>query len=111
VGSHIATTDTFFVDSIDVGVSKCWICGIDSKHELGWIGSRCDNCKSVYDFTEITMPAVVRMRRELLKLSRREIAEKMKYSIHSIRYYENNRCSSKYYKATELLVRMLYEHK
>ena len=103
---HIATTDTFFIDAPIMNL-KCPICEKECKNELGYIGLRCSNCKSVYDL-DWTMPDIARRRRELMKFNRSQMAEITGYAKSSIKKYEFVRCTQQYFdKTTELIKKHL----
>lgn len=103
---HIATTDTFFIDA-PVVEAKCFICGVRCKHEIGWIEERCSNCGSVYSPFEITMPDVVRKRRELFNLTRRQFGELIGYKPASVKRYEWVECTQRYFDATAELMEQI----
>lgn len=99
---HICTADSFYTDAPSL-LLKCVICGHESVHDIGYVSIRCSVCKSHYDPTDMTMPDVVRMQRERLGLSRKEMAELTGYSKRTIKQYELVRCSKVYYEKTLVL--------
>jgi hypothetical protein len=100
---HIATTDTFFVDA-PKHEGECWICGTRCEQEMGWIGMRCSKCNSVYD-SEMGLQRVVRMRRELMNLSRRQMADKCGIKASTVKKYEWVWPSKHYCELTATLIK------
>ena len=81
----------------------CLICATKSILKIGLLGVLCENCKSYYAPFEMTMPDVVRLRREQMKLTRKQIGQKLKYAASSIKKYELIKCTTPYFIATEVL--------
>jgi len=104
MGSHIATTDTFFIDNLQIK-SQCPICGVDCTQDIGWIGERCHNCKTVYDRSELYWGEIARLRRQLLGLNRKQMAELTGYSKKTIKTYEFGNCSKSYYYKTNEVIK------
>lgn len=102
--SHIATDETFLTDAPEIE-SVCWICRRKVVHRIGWLGEQCTACCTVYDPFETTSGDIVRLRRELLKRTRRQMAELTGYSIATIRTYEHGSSTEQYLKVTEELVK------
>lgn len=100
---RVCTEDDFFVDSIKHS-GYCWICCTNQELELGWIGIRCSRCHSVYSI-EDSMPRIVKMRRELLKLKRSEFAKLTGYAYATIKHYEFVECSMEYFDKTAEIIK------
>ena len=54
------------------------------------------------------MPELVRMRRELLGLTRKQLAALLGYKRATVKQYEWVRCTMPYWKATEALMKTHY---
>ena len=100
--SHICTEDTFFLDA-PTFEGECVICKRTATLELGWVGIRCSVCRKVSD-GESGMPGIVRQRRELMKMTRRQIAEATGYKPSSVKRFEWVQCTRPYAAATERLI-------
>lgn len=101
---HISNDETFLIDSIKLE-SKCVICCKKSTLRLGWVGEKCDKCLSCVDPFEIMACKIVKMRRELMKLSRIEMAKLTGYSRHTIKKYEFTYPSRRYFILTKILIK------
>lgn len=104
---HIATTDTFFVDAIQFEASKCLICQQVATSEAGWIGIRCHLCRQVWD-SDMWCGLIARRRREVMNLTRRQIAEKAGLKPSTIKRYEFVEISKAYYDFTAKLIQSHY---
>lgn len=104
---HVCTTDSFFVypdDSFFVYPelnchSKCVYCGYEVMAESSYIGLRCTLCGNITYFEEWA-GYIAKKRREKLNLTRKQIAQKMGLSKHTIKKYEYIKCSQKYSEFT-----------
>lgn len=96
------TEDTFFVDT-PTFEGVCVICKRTATIEVGWVGIRCSVCRKVFD-SENGLPGIVLQRRELMKMTRRQIAEATGYKPSSVKRFELVRCTRPYAAATERLI-------
>lgn len=101
---HICTDNDFFVDAPKITV-ECKICGVVCESEIGYIGMRCSQCGSIYDPFEITVPDIVKKRRELLGFSRKVMAKKSGYSHKTIKKYELVKCTEAYFNKTREFIK------
>jgi hypothetical protein len=99
---HVATEDTFFRDS-EKFEAQCFICRRVATLEWGWVGIRCSCCKKTFD-DEGGMSRIVKQRRQLLGLTRRQMGEKTGYKASTIKKYEWVWCTKNYAEATEKLI-------
>lgn len=106
---HISTTETFFLDAIPLAEDRCMICRQEAEQEAGWIGIRCKKCGEVWD-EETWGGDIAKRRRELMGLTRREMAEKTGLSPHTIKKYEWTRCSKKYYDLTTKMIEIHFSN-
>ena len=104
---HICTDETFLVDCLKYK-STCLICNHESILRIGWVGEKCDLCGSVIDPSEITIPDIVKLRRNKMGLNRPDMAKLIGYSKHTIKKYEFTSCSMKYYNLTTKLITEYY---
>ena len=101
--THICKTESLFAGAIELeGI--CAICGQKGILKHGFVGIYCPNCKNDFDF-DGGWSRVVRQRREILELSRKEMAKLTGFAQSTIKQYEFGNCSKKYYKLTEELVK------
>lgn len=100
---HICTEESFLINAPEI-IIKCCICNKKCKSRIGWLGEKCSNCDSVYNPFDITIPDIVRKRRELLGLTRKQMGELTGYSKYTIKQYEFVRCSKAYYNLTIKLI-------
>lgn len=82
---------------------QCVICKRMATLEIGWVGIRCSVCQKIFD-SENGLPGIVRQRREIMKMTRRQIAEATGYKPSSVKRFELVRCTKSYAEATERLV-------
>jgi len=99
----LATKETFYVDAIKIKL-KCWFCGKEAMHRIGWVAMECSNCKMEYSLDDDAGDLVKRMRNEL-NLTRPQMAELTGYSKHTIKKYEFGYCTEPYYKKVRKLFR------
>jgi len=90
------TKETFYVDAIRMKL-KCWCCGKEAIHRIGWVAMECSNCKMEYSLDDYAGDLVKRMRNEL-GLTRPQMAGLTGYSKHTIKKYEFGYCTMAYYK-------------
>lgn len=98
---HVCTSETFFHDAVRI-TSVCLFCGKRGNHLLGWVSLRCEHCGNEWSL-DWAMPDCVREIRAKLKLTRKQMGEKLGYSPKTIKKYEWSWCSKPYFqKVTEL---------
>lgn len=83
----------------------CSICLTEQELTLGYVGIYCTNCNQSPDLAE-PLSRVVRMQREYINMSRREISNATGYALSTISNYENSICSKKYAEEVSRLVRL-----
>lgn len=106
MGSHICTTDSLMAGA-PIMEMWCPICTNTAPNELGYIGMRCSVCGAVSNM-EDTWPDIVRMRRQKLALSRKQIGVLLGYTRATVKHYEFVRCTKPYIAATERLMKEKY---
>ena len=100
---HISTPSSFDIEDIDPLEGKCLICCQKTLIQPQWTGYRCLSCGSTWDMPWIGH--ISRKRRELLKLTRAEMANLTGYSKNTIKTYEWSSCSMKYFvKTKEIMI-------
>lgn len=102
---HIHTSKTNLAGAVKLPKGICFICTYKTTQYAGYTAVVCDKCGAGFDPFEATLPDVVRLQRETLKMSRKQVAEALGYSVKSVRYYENRRCSTPYYNKIKKLIR------
>jgi len=91
--------------AIELPESECLVCCKITRQRAGYIGVQCLVCRSVIDFEENFRGRIVRMRREMLKLNRKEMGELTGYSPKTIKQYEWVWCTKNYYdKTREIMI-------
>jgi len=90
------------IDAIE-GKGYCPVCcKRDQPIKVGWVEAKCDGC-GFYSY--INPPNLtVKNRRSLLKLSKKEMAERMNLKVSTITKYEKDWPSERYWEATKKLV-------
>lgn len=90
---------------------KCSICQTEAQHNLSYTAMRCATCGCSYDPFELTIPDIVKMQREKLKLTRKQTGAILGYSPKSIKRYEFVRCTRPYRaKMQELFNQRIKNH-
>ena len=99
---HIVTTQTLFIDAPQIR-GACAACLKTGKMDAGPAGVRCGACGFVNGGDSLHL--LVRKRREILGMTRREIAGVLGLKPSTVATYENNWPSERYWLETERLVR------
>ena len=102
---HIYTNQTVLASAIKLPKGTCLICTYKTVQFVGYTDAICDKCGGSFDPFEDTIPDIIRKQRELLKMSRKQVADVLGFSVKSVRYYENHRCSRPYYEKIKQLIR------
>ena len=76
-------------------------CKREAPIRVGYVGCKCDGCG--YYFSD-ALHFTVMNRRLLLKLSKKELAEKLNIKLSTVSHYEKNWPSKRYWEATKELV-------
>ena len=100
--SHLCTREAFMIDALEAE-GTCPICMQKGKHLIGWVEIKCCVCNKYFCLDE-GLNIIVRERRKLLGLSRKEMCEKYGCTRKTLRNYENWWPSKKYYEATGKMV-------
>jgi ribosome-binding protein aMBF1 (putative translation factor) len=79
----------------------CPVCCKDTGQASNWLGSRCNECGYI---SNGDLARVVRNRRELLGISRKEIASEMGIKRETVYKYEKVWPSKKYLDQTKMLI-------
>jgi hypothetical protein len=99
---HVCASESLLAGSIDF-VGYCPICCTEEYvQRTGYVGGYCMGCDSHYSFED--MAGVVRQRRKILGLERRDMAALFAVSPQTISNYENVWPSKKYWQFTKELV-------
>lgn len=101
MSDHICTTESFSTGETMNG--ECLVCLYKGKLNVTYVGVLCPKCKYCTD--NEFMGTIAKKRRELLKLTKRQIAQKLGYTTNQIKYFETERCFIEYYEKTEELVK------
>ena len=88
--------------------SECPICCQITGSALGYTGSMCKECKSVYS-SEDWMGSIAMKRRHLLGLTRNEMSNLTGYSRGTIKNYEWTSCSKNYFDKTTLIMKTFFK--
>lgn len=91
---HLCTAESFMTDAI-VFHSKCSICHTHTVLRSGWTDTHCPVCDSYWNH-EAWAGYIARIQRNLLGLTRKEIALEYGVGTKTIRNYETSRISKKY---------------
>lgn len=106
---HICTEESFLINASKIK-SKCFICLHISYLRIGWVGEKCDICDSCIDPFDICISDIVKLRREKMGLSRKEMSKLTGYSKSTIKRYEYVHCSENYYKLTGRLIKKHFKN-
>lgn len=98
--SHICTTESLYAGGIALAPMECPICCKVTKQIGGYVGIYCTSCKRDWS-SEMWRGDVVRMRRNLLGLSRREMGARLEIPYSRIKGYEIRKCPDEYYEMTK----------
>lgn len=99
--SHICTNESLVAGGFEVKL-KCSICLVTSIMKTGYVGSLCSNCGHLNG--DDWAGNIAKLRRERLKMTRREWGNLLKLSPNTIKKYEFVRCPKDYLKKTEKIV-------
>ena len=102
---HICTNDSMMAGAIELPESECPVCCKITKQRAHYIGVQCLECRRVWDYESNFRGRIVRMRRELLKLNRREMGKLTGYSSKTIKQYEWVWCTKNYYEKTRKIMK------
>src|SRR3990172_12064270 len=97
--THILTNETLLHDAPVIN-RECSICTIISDLRIGWTGEHCDVCGTTFNMEEGFWGDIVKRRREILSLSRKQMGELTGYKGSSVKRYEWVRCSKPYFEKT-----------
>jgi len=98
---HLCTRESFFVDAIDMkGI--CFICGKSTVLKVGWTEIQCPECEQYFTLGDLA--GIVKERRKFLGLSRKEMAERIDLKPSTVKKYENDYPSEKYWNKTSALI-------
>jgi DNA-binding XRE family transcriptional regulator len=86
--------------------TTCPICCKETEGALGWYGYECKECGYMYDGE---LNRVVRNRREILGLTRRQMADKVGLKRATVYKYEKIWPSKKYLDQTMLMIIQSYK--
>ena len=100
--STICSGDAFMVDAIDITGDCALCCCKNVPLKLGWVEVECSVCGA--RFASDALFATVRLRRKHLGLSVKEMAEKIGLAVTTIRHYEKNWPSKRYWEKTKQMV-------
>ena len=105
---HICTTDSLRA-GIDSESMTCFMCGHKTAH-LDWVGIMCDTCgaDTSWDFDTA---GLIRSVRKRTRLSRKEIASLAGLKRETIKSYEWNGPSQKYYEWFKKFIKGYYDEK
>ena len=98
---HLCTRKSFFVDAIDMK-GLCPICGGSSLLKIGWTEIKCTECSGYFSLDD--MAGIVKRRRKFLGLSINEMAAIMEIKPSTVKKYENDYPSEKYWNKTFVLI-------
>jgi len=94
---HFCTRESFFVDAIDMkGI--CSICGKSTVLKIGWTEIKCPKCERYFNLDDLA--GIVKERRKLLGMSRNEMAAIMEIKPSTVKKYESDYPSEKYWNKT-----------
>lgn len=105
MGNHIYTSKTNLAGAIKLPKSICFICTYQTVQYAGYTAVVCDKCGCSYDPFDLSMPDVVKIRRETMKLSRKELSKLSGLATGTIKFYENRKCSTPFFNLTKKLIR------
>lgn len=100
---HICTNESYLAGGIDVGESECQICCRTGKQTATFVGCYCHVCKKINSAEWAGQ--IARERRLILGLTKKQIAEKLGISKHTVHGYEWKKCPIEYLdRLKELLI-------
>jgi uncharacterized Zn finger protein (UPF0148 family) len=88
---HICTNESLVSGGFDLEKSECPICCKTSTQKAGYVGVYCPECKRIFTGEEWAGD-IARQRREILRLTKKEIGERIGKSKHTIHGYEWKKC-------------------
>ncbi len=98
------TTDNCF----DTGNKIEYMCPIclkkDKNTMVTWVGIKCSNCNYMLSLDE-WRGEIARVQRNYLKLTRKQLGEKLGYSKNTIRQYEWVKCPDRYWNKLQELMK------
>ena len=103
MGDHICTTRSLVAGGLE-NEMHCYVCCKKTKHIAGYAGVMCDECETLITGDEFS-GYLAQRRREVLKLTRRQMGVMFHVQTASIRRYEKVYCPRKYYNFTEKLIK------
>jgi len=98
---HISTRETFMLDAFTLD-GYCPVCCSSSKISIGYVECRCFGCGSYFSLD--SSGSIVKARRELLKLTIKQMADIAGITKSTIKEYEKYGSSRKYYRLTSDLI-------
>ena len=102
---HICTNEDMVAGGIMLNLDKCVFCCKTTQRKAGYIGIYCFNCKRILGGEEWAGD-IARARRELLQLTKKQIADRLSLSKHTIHSYEWRKCPTNYLdKLEEMLLK------
>lgn len=104
---HLATVETYMHDAIEVNGSCPVCCRPDQQIRIGWLDCHCSGCGRYWSMDDPR--GIVRQRRELLSLTRKQIAQKTGVSPRTVKEYENSGPSQVYWTRTWHLVKQHFQ--
>lgn len=88
---HICTNESFLHDAIE-HECKCHICDEVALQRVSYVCGHCANCNQYYDL-EGWMGYTLWLRRNALKMKRRDFAKLLGITRKTLANYETSRCS------------------
>jgi len=103
MSSHVCTSEDLSEGSTVLSKGKCLICCNESQQIGGYVGVYCPNCKRSWS-PEMWRGGIVRMRCEILGLSRKEMGKLIGVAGSRIKRYELLKCPDCYWNKTKELM-------
>ena len=84
---HVCTSESFIVHEIEPMHKVCPICGQITEQRVTWTGVLCMGCRREYG-PDYSLAYIVRKRREILGLTKREMGKRLGYTKGTVHQYE-----------------------
>ena len=104
MSEHICTSEDLAAGGIDLGMSKCLVCCEETQQTGGYIGVYCHKCKHTFSALDEGGEGLARIRRYYLKMTKKQVGDKVGLSKHTIHSYEWRKCPQKYLDQLEELI-------
>ena len=104
MGEHICTHESLVAGGVELGKQECPICCQNNRQKAGYAGILCYGCQTMISGDE-WRGDIVKRRRELLGMTRRQIGDIVGRSKHTIKDYEWKKCPERYLDKTAELMK------